>query len=33
MDAILSLGKMKDVTITGYSQSEIEEYAKAAAQK
>jgi Zn-dependent M28 family amino/carboxypeptidase len=33
MDALFSLGKMKDLTITGYGQSEMDEYAKAAAEE
>lgn len=32
MDAFYSPGKMKDLTITGYGQSEMDEYAKAAAK-
>jgi len=33
MDAISSPGKMKDLTITGYGQSEMDEYAKVAAEQ
>ncbi|QCX38985.1 M28 family peptidase [Aureibaculum algae] len=33
MDAIASLGKMKDLTITGFGQSEMDEYAKTAAEE
>jgi len=33
MDALFSPGKMKDLTITGYGQSEMDEYAKEAAEE
>lgn len=33
IDALASLGEMKDLTITGYGQSEMDEYAKAAAEE
>ncbi|AKP50214.1 M28 family metallopeptidase [Cyclobacterium amurskyense] len=33
MDALFSPGEMKDLTITGYGQSEMDEYAKAAAEE
>ncbi|WP_047245526.1 M28 family metallopeptidase [Maribacter thermophilus] len=33
IDALESPGKMKDLTITGYGQSEMDEYAKAAAEE
>ncbi|SRX54527.1 M28 family metallopeptidase [Aequorivita sp. CIP111184] len=33
MDAIASLGEMKDLTITGFGQSEMDEYAKTAAKE
>ncbi len=33
MDGVMSSGKMKDLTITGYGHSEMDEYAKVAAEK
>ena len=33
MDELLALGPMRDVTITGYGQSELDDYARAAAQE
>jgi Zn-dependent M28 family amino/carboxypeptidase len=33
MDALFSPGKMKDLTIVGFGQSEMDEYAKAVAEK